>query len=204
MSQQSTFIAWITRMSLIKRWALMHTHVQENVSEHSHQVAVIAHLLTVIHNHLSNDDLNPEKSATLALFHEVSETKMQDVNSNTKYQTPEFTKEFKKLEELAERECLNTLPQFLQGYYEGLIVQNEVDPNYKRILKAADIISAYIKALNELRFSNVEFEHVKVKLDKKLDELRKEQPAVEYFMTSFISSCNATVDQLAGIDKSNH
>ena len=95
------------------------------------------------------------------------------------------------------------LPDFLQSYYEDLIVQNEVDPDYKR-MKAADIISAYIKALNELRFSNAEFEHVKVKLDKKLDQMRKIEPAVEYFMTSFISSCNATVDQLAGIDKSNH
>ncbi|MGB2265105.1 MAG: 5'-deoxynucleotidase, partial [Glaciecola sp.] len=152
MSQQSTFIAWITRMSLIQRWALMHAHVPENVSEHSHQVGVIAHLLTVIHNHLTGEALSAERAATLALFHEVSETKMQDVNSNTKYQTPEIAKEFKKLEELAERECLSTLPDFLQSHYEDLIVQNEVDPVYKRIVKSADIICAYIKALNELRF----------------------------------------------------
>lgn len=191
-------------MSLIQRWALMHTHVPENVSEHSHQVAVIAHLLTVVKNHLTKTDLNPEKSATLALFHEVSETKMQDVNSNTKYQNPEFTKEFKKLEEMAERECVNTLPDFLQDYYSDLIVQNDVDSQYKDIVKSADILSAYIKALNELRFQNVEFEHVKLKLDVKLAELRETKPEVDFFLNTFTQSCNATVDQLSGIDKLNH
>ena len=172
-------------------------HVPENVSEHSHQVGVIAHLLTVIHNHLTGDDLSAERAATLALFHEVSETKMQDVNSNTKYQTPEIAKEFKKLEELAERECLGTLPDFLQSHYEGLIVQNEVDPVYKRIVKSADIICAYIKALNELRFSNIEFER-ESKAGQKLDEMKREEPAVAYFMDTFIDSCTQRLTNWPG------
>ncbi|MDT3661912.1 MAG: YfbR-like 5'-deoxynucleotidase, partial [Anaerobiospirillum sp.] len=44
-AEESTFLAWIVRMSLIKRWALMHNFREENVSEHSHQTAVIAHML---------------------------------------------------------------------------------------------------------------------------------------------------------------
>ena len=90
--KQSTFMAWITRLPLLKRWALMHCFQEENVSEHCHQVAVIAHLLVVIKNTRFGGTLNPEKAATLALYHEVSETKLQDINSNTKYHNPEFTK----------------------------------------------------------------------------------------------------------------
>lgn len=175
---QSKFMAWITRMPLLERWALMHCFQSENVSEHCHQVAVIAHLLTVIKNKRFGGNLNPDKAATLALYHEVSETKLQDMNSNTKYHNPEFTKAYKKLEELAEKECLASLPEDLQSEMEPLIVQSKVDPEYKSIVKAADIIQAYVKTQNELRFNNDEFQHVKVKLDKKLLELQEDMPEI--------------------------
>ncbi|ABG40550.1 conserved hypothetical protein [Paraglaciecola sp. T6c] len=194
---QSKFMAWITRMPLLERWALMHCFQSENVSEHCHQVAVIAHLLTVIKNKRFGGNLNPDKAATLALYHEVSETKLQDMNSNTKYHNPEFTKAYKKLEELAEKECLASLPEDLQSEMEPLIVQSKVDPEYKSIVKAADIIQAYVKTQNELRFNNDEFQHVKVKLDKKLLELQEDMPEVKCFIEIFLDSCTLTLDKLS-------
>lgn len=194
---QSTFMAWITRMPLLERWALMHCFQSENVSEHCHQVAVIAHLLTVIKNKRFGGDLNPDKAATLALYHEVSETKLQDMNSNTKYHNPEFTRAYKKLEDLAEKECLASLPEDLQSEMEHLIVQSKVDPKYKDIVKAADIIQAYVKTQNELRFNNDEFQHVKVKLDKKLIELQQSMPEVKCFIEIFLDSCTLTLDKLS-------
>jgi len=195
--KQSTFMAWITRMPLLERWALMHCFQSENVSEHCHQVAVIAHLLTVIKNKRFGGDLNPDKAATLALYHEVSETKLQDMNSNTKYHNPEFTRAYKKLEDLAEKECLSSLPEDLQSEMEHLIVQSKVDPDYKDIVKAADIIQAYVKTQNELRFNNDEFQHVKVKLDKKLLELQEDMPEVRCFIEIFLDSCTLTLDKLS-------
>jgi len=195
--KQSTFMAWITRMPLLERWALMHCFQSENVSEHCHQVAVIAHLLTVIKNKRFGGDLNPDKAATLALYHEVSETKLQDMNSNTKYHNPEFTRAYKKLEDLAEKECLASLPEDLQSEMEHLIVQSKVDPKYKDIVKAADIIQAYVKTQNELRFNNDEFQHVKVKLDKKLIELQQSMPEVKCFIEIFLESCTLTLDKLS-------
>ncbi|MCF1438293.1 MAG: 5'-deoxynucleotidase, partial [Shewanella sp.] len=103
---KSSFLAWILRMPLIKRWALMHCVKRENIAEHSHQVAVIAHMLAVIRNSYFNGQLSPERAATLALYHECSETKLQDINHVTKYHNPELTREFKKLEELAEIDCV--------------------------------------------------------------------------------------------------
>ncbi|WP_394131800.1 5'-deoxynucleotidase [Shewanella maritima] len=197
MQQQSTFMAWITRMPLLKRWALMHCFQEENVSEHCHQVAVIAYMLVVIKNKRYGSNLNPEHAATLALFHEVSETKLQDMNSNTKYHNPEFTQAFKKLENLAEKECLATLPEDLREEMAPLIVQSQVDPEYKSIVKAADLLQAYVKTANELRFNNDEFHHVKQNLDEKLELFKQTMPEVKCFMEIFLDSCTLTLDKLS-------
>lgn len=199
--KQSTFLAWTTRMSLIKRWGLMHTFQPENVSEHSHQVAVIAHLLVIIKNKKFGGKLIPEKAATIAIYHEISETKLQDLSSKVKYHNPEFTKEYKKLEKIAEQECLETIPEDIRGEFEELLVQDKVDPAYKDIVKAADILAALIKANNELQFNNVEFAHVKNNLDHKFDSLKCEMPEVDYFINVFLDSCTATVDKLTDMDR---
>lgn len=197
--EQSTFIAWITRMPLIQRWALMHCFQQENVSEHCHQVAVIAHLLVVIKNKRFGGNLNPDRASTIALYHEISETKLQDINTNTKYHNPEFTQAFKKLENLAEEECLATLPEDLREEMEHFIVQSKVDPIYKDIVKAADIIQAYVKTKNELRFNNDEFVHVREHLEVKLADFAKRLPEVQYFLDVFLNSCTTTVDKLSEV-----
>ncbi len=196
-NKQSAFLAWILRMPLIKRWALMHTLKSENVAEHSHQVAVIAHLLAVIRNTYFKGNLNAEKAATIALYHEVSETKLQDINHVTKYHNPDLTREFKKIEEMAELECLKTLPQELQSIFKPLLVQKEVDEEYKSLVKAADLISAYLKACDELRFKNEEFSHVKTRLERMLKKYQEEMPEVDYFLGIFKDKCFVSVDQLA-------
>lgn len=193
----SAFLAWILRMPLIKRWGLMHSVKQENVAEHSHQVAVIAHLLAVIRNTYFDGQLNADKAATIALYHEVSETKLQDINHVTKYHNPDLTREFKKIEEIAELECLLTLPAELQTIFKPLLVQKEVDPEYKSLVKAADLISAYLKACDELRFQNAEFSHVKTRLERMLAEYQQNMPEVDYFLTIFKDKCFVSVDQLA-------
>ncbi|WP_366664145.1 5'-deoxynucleotidase [Vibrio pectenicida] len=196
--KQSTFMAWVTRMPLIKRWALMHCFQAENVSEHSHQVSVIAHLLTVIKNKRYNGTLNPEKAAVVAIYHEISETKLQDMNSKTKYHSPEFTAAFKKLEDIAEQECLETLPIDLRDEFSNLLVQKNVDAEYKAVVKAADILAAYIKTLNELRFNNNEFLHVKEGLEPRIEQLIATMPEVKDFMDIFCDSCTTTFDNISG------
>lgn len=193
----SPFLAWILRMPLIKRWALMHSVKQENVAEHSHQVAVIAHLLASIRNTYFGGDVSPERAATVALYHEVSETKLQDINHVTKYHNPDLTREFKKIEKLAEIECLNTLPEELKEQFSSLLVQNNVDPIYKKIVKAADLISAYLKASDELSFQNKEFAHVKTRLETMLAEFSEDMPEIKLFFKLFEEKCFANVDELS-------
>jgi 5'-deoxynucleotidase len=195
--KQSTFLAWILRMNLVDRWAVMHLIKKESVAEHSHQVAVIAHLIAIIKNTYCDGDIDPNKAATVALYHEVSETKLQDINHVTKYHNPVLTKEFKKIEEMAEIECLNTLPDELKDAFKHLLVHKEVDPEYQKIVKAADIISAYLKACDEIKFQNHEFKNVKQRLKSKLDDLRKEMPEVDIFLKIFEEKSLVNIEDLS-------
>lgn len=184
-------------MPLIKRWGLMHCVKPENVAEHSHQVAVIAHLLCVIKKERYGGELDPDKAATLAIFHEVSETKLQDQNHVVKYHNKEFTQQYKRLELLAERECIESLPKDLQSYYAPLVIQEQVDPAYKSLLKAADIISAYLKVLDEQRFGNVtEFQGVRNSLEKQIDVIKRDCPEVQDVIDVFVDSCMLPIDDL--------
>ena len=194
---QSTFLAWMFRMPLIKRWALMFCVKPENIAEHSHQVAIVAHLLAVIKNKKFNGNINADKVATIALYHEASETRYGDIVSPTKYANEEIAREFKKIEFLAEQECLSSLPDDFQEIFSDIIVQDNVEASYKSIVKAADILVAYIKALDELNHHNPEFEHVEQRLGAILQELKTSMPEVQYFMDTFLSACSATVDKLS-------
>ncbi len=194
---ESSFLAWMFRMPLIKRWALMYCVKAENIAEHSHQVAIVAHLLAVIKNKKFDGQLNAEKAATIALYHEASETRYGDVVSPTKYANNEISREFKKIEALAEQECLASLPQEFRDIFEDIIVQDNVETEYRKIVKAADIMVAYIKSLDELNHNNPEFVHVEQRLKEKLDELTRTMPEVEYFMKTFLTYCTATVDKLS-------
>jgi len=194
---QSTFLAWMFRMPLIKRWALMFCFKPENIAEHSQQVAIVAHLLAVIRNKKFSGNINADRVATIALYHEASETRYGDIVSPTKYANPEIAREFKKIEYLAEKECLASLPDEFQEIFADIIVQDSVESDYKEIVKAADILVAYIKALDELSHQNREFEHVKERLETKLEEIKIKMPEVKYFMDIFLQACTSTVDKLS-------
>ena len=113
-----------------------------------------------------------------------------------KYSSPEMTEEFKRLEHAAEKACLNALPVELRGAFEKYIIAENVDPEYARIVKAADIICAYVKARDEVRNNNPEFYSAENNLLARLDKLR-DMPEVVYFRKVFLDACVATLDQLS-------
>ncbi|NQY48471.1 MAG: 5'-deoxynucleotidase [Colwellia sp.] len=194
---QSSFLAWMFRMPLIKRWSLMFCVKPENVAEHSHQVAIVAHLLAVIKNKKFNGQINADKISTIAMYHEASETRYGDIVNPTKYANKAIAREFKKIELLAEEECLASLPEELQELFSDIIVQDNVSVEYKAIVKAADIIVAYIKTLDEINHKNPEFNHVEQRLAIKINELKASMPEVKYFIDTFMTACLATVDKLS-------
>ncbi len=152
---RSHFFAYISRMRFIQRWALMRNTAPENVQEHSHQAAVLAHALAVIRREKFGGSIDPGLAAAAALYHDASEILTGDMPTPIKYGNPAIQNAYKEVEAVAERKLLTMLPQELQGAYAPVLT--EVDPEVARLVKAADKLSAYIKCVEELKAGNAEF-----------------------------------------------
>ena len=180
-------------MKLIKRWSLMKSVSEENIAEHSAQVAEIAHALALIKNRLYGGELNADRVATMALYHETSEVLTGDLPTPIKYYNPEIRQAYKDIESIANEKLLNMIPDELRADYRELIVE---DDSYERMLvKAADKISAYIKCIEEMRSGNKEFAKAEKSLKKAVEKYYC-YPEVKYFCDTFIDSFKKTLDEL--------
>jgi 5'-deoxynucleotidase len=190
----SHFFAHLSRMKLIMRWPLMRNVHPENVQEHSLQVAMVAHALALIKNRLFDGNLDPNKIATLAMFHDVSEVLTGDLPTPVKYFNPAIQVEYKKIEKIAEQTLIDMIPAPLQEDYAQLIDSQQQQSEEKFIVKAADVICAYLKTQEELSAGNQEFKLAKKRLDKMLQEYRA--PEVDYFLTMFEPSFSLSLDEI--------
>jgi len=190
------FFALIARMKNIRRWELMRSIQPENVQEHSHMVAVIAHALAVIRRDVFGVDCDPNAAATAALYHDASEILTGDLPTPIKYYNPDIMTAYRKVEAAASDKLLHMLPRELRGSFEPLL--RETDPELKRLVKAADKLSAYIKCIEERRAGNDEFLRAE---EKSLAALRAYNlPEVDYFIENFIPAFELTLDELGTMD----
>ena len=193
------FFATISRMKYIERWALMRNSRSENLSEHSLEVAMIAHALCVIGNVRYGKNLNEDKAALIGLYHDASEIITGDMPTPVKYYNPDIREAYKQVESIAEYKLLEKLPSDLRPAYEDIFRGNvSVDDTYmRRLVKAADKISAYIKCIEEEKSGNTEFATAKDTISKAIDKLRNELPEVNDFVEEFIPSYGKTLDELS-------
>lgn len=191
----SHFFAHLARMKLISRWPLMRNIQPENVQEHSLQVAMVAHALVLLKNHHQGTSLDPNRAVTIALFHDASETLTGDLPTPVKYFNPQIEKEYKKIEQMAEQKLLDMVPEEFQDAYRPLLLSSEADNDYKVLVKAADILCAYIKCLEELTAGNHEFYKAKGRLLERLEALN--MPEVDRFRELFVPSFELTLDEIS-------
>lgn len=191
------FFAYISRMRYIVRWSLMRNALQENIQEHSHMVAVIAHALALIRRDVFHISCDPNEYAAAALYHDASEILTGDLPTPIKYHSREIRGAYKQVEELACRKLLATLPAELRPSYEELFV-GETEKRLHDLVKAADKISAYIKCVEERKAGNNEF----ISAEKQTRELleNSELPEVRYFMENFIPAFELTLDELGTME----
>ncbi len=189
---KSHFFAYISRMRFIQRWALMRNTDQENVQEHSHQTAVLAHALAVIRNEKFGGSIDPGRVAAAALYHDASEILTGDMPTPIKYDNPAIQDAYKEVEAVAERKLLNLLPEELRRWYAPLLT--EVDQETERLVKAADKLSAYVKCVEELKAGNAEFREAAAQTRRALESYGL--PEVAYFLEVFIDSFSLTLDEL--------
>ena len=189
---RSHFFAYVSRMRFIQRWALMRNTAQENVQEHSHQVAVLAHALAVIRNEKFCGSVDAGQVAVAALYHDASEILTGDMPTPIKYDNPDIQKAYKEVEAVAERKLLGLLPEELQKVYAPIITGQGGE--IERLVKAADKLSAYIKCVEELKAGNNEFREAAAQTRKALEAY--DLPEVQYFLETFMESFSLTLDEL--------
>jgi 5'-deoxynucleotidase len=192
----SHFFAYLSRMKHIRRWSLMRNMDPENIQEHSHQVAVIAHALAIIRNKYYAGNLSPERIATIALFHDASEIITGDLPTPVKYYNPKIRTEYKKVEHIAALHLYRTLPKNLRKAYKPFFFPVRSDEENWKIIKAADRIAAYLKCVEELKSGNQEFISPSESTKKAVDEAAAEMPEVKYFMEKFAPSFSLALYEL--------
>lgn len=189
----SHFFAYISKMKWIKRWGLMKNTAEENIMEHSWQVAIIAHGLATIKNDVFGGNVDAEHIAMLALYHETGEVITGDFATPIKYYNPEVKNAIGDLEHLAKEKIFSMLPDELQKSYQPLIFPNEKGEEYA-IVKAADKICAYLKCMEELKWGNQEFSKAANTIRGDLEKIDRKE--VRYFMEHFVESFSLTLDEL--------
>lgn len=187
------FFALMARMKFIDRWGLMRSTQRENVSEHSHMVAMLAHALAVIDREKFGGTVDPGEVAVAAIYHDAPEILTGDLPTPVKYDNPAIQAAYKEVEAMSAEKLLSLLPEEFQGLYRPYV--SETCPEeVTRLVKAADKLSAHIKCLEELRSGNAEFKQAAAQTRGALEKLKI--PAVEYFMEAFLPGFELSLDQL--------
>ena len=186
------FFPMIARMRYINRWGLMRNTQPENIQEHSHQVAVLAHALAVIQNRYFGGQVDPGAVAVAALYHDASEILTGDMPTPIKYDNPDIQSAYKAVEATAEQKLLSMLPEDLRGEFEEAVTIP--DPQVRALVKAADKLSAYLKCVEERKAGNAEFRSAEEQTYAALRD--NPLPALDYFMDRFLPGFQLTLDEL--------
>ncbi|MBE6576473.1 MAG: 5'-deoxynucleotidase [Ruminococcaceae bacterium] len=187
------FFAFLNRMKYIRRWSLMHSIREENIMEHSQQVAVLAHALALVANREFGAQYDVSRIVLLAQYHEVSEVITGDLPTPIKYFNREMKTAYKALERKASERLLDMLPDSLREDYAEYVLPDEGSPEY-RVVKAADRLAAYLKCVEEMRAGNNEFKKAMLSIEEDLRKLGR--PEVDYFLREFAPAFDLTLDEL--------
>lgn len=190
----SHFFAYLARMRLIRRWSLMQNSSPENIQEHSHRVALLAHALATISRVKFGRARDGERAAFLALLHDASEVITGDMPTPVKYYDDSIREAFKNIESAANNRLLAFLPEEFRESYAPALLPREEDKDAWELVKAADKLCAWLKCIEEGRSGNRDFRLAEMALSKQLDELK--MPEVEYFRKYFAPGFSLTLDEL--------
>ena len=187
------FYALMGRMRYITRWGLMRNTFSENLSEHSHMTAVLAHALALIRRDiLKLPTPDPDRCAVAALYHDASEILTGDLPTPIKYYNPEIKEAYKQVERIAGNRLLDMLPQQLRSSYEQYVLES--DETLEPIVKAADKLSAHIKCLEEQKAGNTEFDTAARQSWDAMKAMAR--PELDWFLDNCLPAFALNIDQL--------
>lgn len=192
---ESGFFALMARGRYIRRWGLMRSTNEENISEHAYMTALLAHALAVIRRDVFGGEADPDRCATVALFHDASEIITGDLPTPVKYANPEILDAYKKIEGLASERLGALLPEELRPAYEEVLGEGE--GGVRELVKAADKLAAYIKCVEELEAGNGEFRSAAKQTRAALDRLAL--PEIDYFIKTCMPAFGMTLDEITAM-----
>ena len=194
MNESYSFFAYLSRMRYISRWGLMRNTFQENIQEHSHMVAVLAHALAVTRRDVLGKQADPGLAAAAALYHDAPEILTGDLPTPIKYYSPDIRDAYKQVEKVSADKLAAMLPEELRPAFAPLL-REDYDPDTRALVKAADKLSAYIKCVEELKAGNAEFRQA---AEQTMEALKGYGlPEVDYFMERFLPAFGLTLDELS-------
>jgi len=191
---QHHFFAYLSKMRWIHRWGMKRNAIQENVMEHSFEVAVIAHNLALVGREKFSRDIDPGYVLAAAIYHDISEALTGDLPSPIKYHNRKIRDAYKEVEQTAELEMLSTLPAELRSAYEEFVLHDKQSDSVKVLVKAADLVASLIKCKAEVNAGNYEFSKAVSDVESRLQAM--ELPEVDYFLSHFMPSFDLTLDEL--------
>ncbi len=187
------FYALMGRMRYITRWGLMRNTFSENISEHSHQVAVLAHALALIRRDiLGLPTPDPDRCAVAALYHDASEILTGDLPTPIKYYNPDIKEAYKQVERSAGNRLLDRLPAQLRASYEHYVLEDE--EALLPFIKGADKLSAHIKCLEEQKAGNTEFDTAAKQTWESMKAMAR--PELDWFLEHCLGAFALNLDQL--------
>jgi 5'-deoxynucleotidase len=190
----SHLFAYFSRMKFIRRWGLMRSTHPENVQEHSHRVALVAHALALARNRLFGGQVDATRVAVLALYHDSGEVLTGDLPSPIKYRNPDIRSAYHEIESTAAATLLAMVPEPLRDEYRPLLLADAADDDERAIVKAADKLCAWMKCLEETAAGNREFASAEESLRQVVQSI--DLPEVRWFVETFVPSLRLTLDEL--------
>lgn len=191
----SHFFAMISRMKYIERWALMRNSEKENISEHSLEVAMIAHALAVLGNRRLGAHYDADRAALIGMYHDANEIITGDMPTPVKYYSNEMQTLFHGIEDKAAESLLSMLPEDIREEYRGIFFPEGNDAQLKPLVKAADKISALIKCIEEEKAGNHEFDNARKTIEASIANMNV--PEANVFLDEFLASYEKTLDEIS-------
>lgn len=191
--ENNHFYAMLSRMKYINRWGLMRNTRSENISEHSLEVAYIAHALGVINNEIFGGNLPAERLAILGMYHDVTEIITGDMPTPVKYYSPVIRNAYSEVEHVAKDEMLSGLPEIMRKHYDKVFLETDEEEELWKYVKGADKMSALIKCIEEQQMGNQDFADAAESIELTLRNMHI--PEVDYFMEEFLPAYRLTLDK---------
>lgn len=189
-----SFFAMMARMKYIERWALMRNANKENISEHSLEVAMLAHGLAIIAKEECSQDIDPNEVALMGIYHDANEIITGDMPTPVKYYDNDIQEAYKRVENVASHTMVNKLPDYMKDYYKPLFFKREGKEYEWKLVKAADKLSALIKCREELRSGNQEFRMAEESTKMFLQNMKMKE--IDIFIKDFLPAYELTLDEL--------